>query len=176
MNDREALKHIKATIGAFGPDEGIELDQKAWSKLHSAIKEALAQPEHEPVACPFPCGWKAMLSIIIKDGAFLARGLIEGEPVTGHQREIVMRLIDYAKTMASHGLSAPPQREEGCAECGKKASDGWALYCVKCSAPVREWVGLTDEEVVNRANAEVFAEAFARGVAWAELKLKEKNT
>ena len=30
----------------------------------------------------------------------------------------------------------------------------------------REWVGLTDEE---------FAEAFARGVAWAELKLKEKN-
>ncbi len=50
MNDREALKHIKATIGAFGPDEGIELDQKAWSKLHSAIKEALAQPEQEPVA------------------------------------------------------------------------------------------------------------------------------
>lgn len=53
MNDREALKHIKATIGAFGPDEGIELDQKAWSKLHSAIKEALAQPEQEPVAMKF---------------------------------------------------------------------------------------------------------------------------
>lgn len=42
--------------------------------------------------------------------------------------------------------------------------------------PQRIWQGLTDEEVVNRANAEVFAEAFARGVAWAELKLKEKNT
>ena len=41
--------------------------------------------------------------------------------------------------------------------------------------PQREWVGLTDEEVVVRANAEVFAEAFARGVAWAEIKLKEKN-
>ena len=41
--------------------------------------------------------------------------------------------------------------------------------------PQREWVGLTDEEVVVRANAEVFAEAFARGAAWAELKLKEKN-
>ena len=41
--------------------------------------------------------------------------------------------------------------------------------------PQREWVGLTDEEVVVRANAEVFAEAFARGVAWAEAKLKEKN-
>ena len=41
--------------------------------------------------------------------------------------------------------------------------------------PKREWVGLTEAEVVVRANAEVFAEAFARGVAWAELKLKEKN-
>jgi hypothetical protein len=38
-----------------------------------------------------------------------------------------------------------PQGEEGCAGCGKKASEGWALYCVKCSE--REWVGLTDEEI-----------------------------
>jgi hypothetical protein len=69
---------------------------------------------------------------------------------------------------------APPQREEGCAECGKKSSDGWALYCVKCSEISepdqddgvcgncngdgckfcdarfllqREWQGLTDDEV-----------------------------
>jgi hypothetical protein len=40
----------------------------------------------------------------------------------------------------------------------------------------REWQGLTDEEVVARANEEGLSEAFARGVAWAELKLKEKNT
>jgi len=43
-------------------------------------------------------------------------------------------------------------------------------------AAQRQWVGLTDEDVVERSNKEVFAEAFARGVAWAELKLKEKNT
>ena len=49
-----------------------------------------------------------------------------------------------------------------------------ALYTAHAS-PQRIWQGLTDEEVVVRANAEVFAEAFARGVAWAELKLKEKN-
>jgi len=49
-----------------------------------------------------------------------------------------------------------------------------ALYTAHAT-PQRIWQGLTDEEVVNRANAEVFAEAFARGVAWAELKLKEKN-
>lgn len=56
-------------------------------------------------------------------------------------------------------------------------SQGWTQKPLYYTAPPqREWVGLTDEEVVNRANAEVFAEAFARGVAWAELKLKEKNT
>lgn len=56
-----------------------------------------------------------------------------------------------------------------------------AVHAAECieyllSLVQKEWVGLTDEEVVDRANAEVFAEAFARGVAWAELKLKEKNT
>ena len=50
-----------------------------------------------------------------------------------------------------------------------------ALYTAHAS-PQRIWQGLLNEEVVDRANAEVFAEAFARGVAWAELKLKEKNT
>ena len=52
-----------------------------------------------------------------------------------------------------------------------------AAECIEylLSVVQKEWVGLTDEEVVDRANAEVFAEAFARGVAWAELKLKEKN-
>ena len=120
-----------------------------------------------------------MLSIIIKDGAFLARGLTEGEPVTGHQREIVMRLIDYAKTMASHGITTPPQ-QEGCAECGKQASDGWALYCVKCSEPVREWVGLTDEEVFAAlvavdGNTQRLAPGFIAFYRAIEAKLKEKN-
>ena len=45
---QEALKYLKAITEAFGPDAGIELDQKAWAKLHTAIKEALAQPEQEP--------------------------------------------------------------------------------------------------------------------------------
>ena len=40
----------------------------------------------------------------------------------------------------------------------------------------KEWQGLTDEEVVGRANKEVFPEAFARGVLWASEKLKENNT
>lgn len=69
-----------------------------------------------------------------------------------------------------------PKQEEGCAGCGKKASEGWALYCVKCSEPVREWVGLTDEECLQNPycagenDAEVIQ--LARAI---EAKLKEKN-
>jgi len=39
-----------------------------------------------------------------------------------------------------------------------------------------EWQELADEEVVERANAEYDPTNFARGVAWATKKLKEKNT
>ena len=64
-----------------------------------------------------------------------------------------------------------PKSEEGCAECGKKSSDGWALYCVKCSE--REWQSLTDMEIVgiaalNKGNAFGFARTI-------EAKLKQKN-
>jgi hypothetical protein len=71
--------------------------------------------------------------------------------------------------------TAPPQREEGCAECGKKSSDGWALYCVKCSE--REWQGLTDEEkkaIYEKADAENWHDQPLLEAI--EAKLKEKNT
>ena len=72
-----------------------------------------------------------------------------------------------------------PRQEEGCAECGKKASKGWALYCVKCNE--REWVGLTDEEILDVLHPLVMAdmsdEATDYEIARAiEAKLKEKNT
>jgi hypothetical protein len=67
------------------------------------------------------------------------------------------------------------EREEGCAECGKKSSDGWALYCVKCSE--REWQGLTDEEITElrlKTNDAVATNYVAYKAI--EAKLKEKNT
>ena len=66
-----------------------------------------------------------------------------------------------------------PKREEGCAECGKKSSDGWALYCVKCSE--REWQGLTDEEI-DKALWENESNYLPDIIRIAEAKLKEKNT
>jgi len=64
--------------------------------------------------------------------------------------------------------------EQGCAECGVKASDGYALYCVKCSEPIRDWIGLTKDEVdlwQLPKSPTVFE--FCQFV---EAKVKEKNT
>ena len=73
--------------------------------------------------------------------------------------------------------TAPPQKEEGCAECGKQASQGWALYCVECVGG-KEWVGLTDEEIqAERHKVDPTAgwtyDHFARAI---EAKLRGKNT
>ena len=76
--------------------------------------------------------------------------------------------------------------DEACANCGVKTTDGYALYCIKCSEPLREWVGLTDDEVQSLADTYldvgdgeggkhyVFGDVdFARAI---EAKLKEKNS
>jgi hypothetical protein len=63
-----------------------------------------------------------------------------------------------------------PKSEECCAECGKKSSDGWALYCVKCSE--REWQGLTDEEMQHIYTN---AAGVRHAMCLVEAKLKEKN-
>ncbi len=40
----------------------------------------------------------------------------------------------------------------------------------------KEWVGLPNDEVLERANKFRDPEMYLRGVLWAEAKLKEKNT
>lgn len=84
-----------------------------------------------------------------------------------------------------------PKQEEGCAECGKQSSEGWALYCVKCSEPVREWQGLTDEDMDEAmkywsdpcrsayGGAEAADDEYVDMIGtwrYIEAKLKEKNT
>jgi hypothetical protein len=66
-------------------------------------------------------------------------------------------------------------KEQGCAECGVKTSDGYALYCVKCSEPMREWIGLTDAEIAQAVGSpldEVYLVDFRKVIA----KVYEKNT
>ena len=113
MDKNEALKLALEAL------ETVVVDVKTTPTAYevqrqaiTAIKAVLAQPEQEPVACPFPCGWKRLVEIIVADGAFLARSLEEGEAITEHQREVVMQMIGYAKDMALHGMKAtPPQRK-----------------------------------------------------------------
>ena len=42
--------------------------------------------------------------------------------------------------------------------------------------PKKEWVGLPNDEVLERANKFRDPETYLRGVLWAEAKLKDKNT
>ena len=73
--------------------------------------------------------------------------------------------------------SATCQRDymSACAECGCKAFEGWALYCVKCSEAQRQWVGLTDEDIaeLRRARANSVSDTDFRAI---ETKPREKNT
>ena len=101
--------------------ESDDLTAAYMSGFHAGKNTPQRKPDQEPVACPFPCGWKRLFEIIVADGAFLARSLEEGEAITEHQREVVMHVIGYAKDMALHGMEATP--------------------------PQRKWVGLTDEEI-----------------------------
>jgi hypothetical protein len=54
-------------------------------------------------------------------------------------------------------LAQPTQELDACcAECGKKKSDGWFLYCVECvdDKPAQKpWVGPTDEEIIKIINS-----------------------
>jgi hypothetical protein len=81
------------------------------------------------------------------------------------------QLIEHGKRE-----SAPlNNKENNCAECGKKSSDGYALYCVKCSEPMREWVGLTEEDMgfLFPYGKSVWVQETVKII---EAKLKEKNT
>jgi len=65
-------------------------------------------------------------------------------------------------------------RNTSCAECEVKTSDGYALYCVKCIEPMREWVELTDAEIAEAIGSpidEVYLADFRKVIA----KIKEKN-
>ena len=106
MTKDEALNHLKAITEAFGPDAGIELDQKAWSKLHTAIKEALAQPERLA-----ELGWQEIDCPICGGGA-RAFPKPEQEPVAWYRDEDGIRIYYESKVWddATPLYATPPQR------------------------------------------------------------------
>ena len=138
------------------------------------LKARLAQPEPEELGEIIPAD-EEQLKRIAK--------LVGQEPVAQvqvaedyHAHVVWTEGVNPVDLDQKYLYVAPSQSEQGCAECGKKAADGWALYCVKCSEPMREWVGLTDEEIKSAASLGIYEKPlidFARAI---EAKLKEKNT
>lgn len=65
------------------------------------------------VQCPFPCGWENLNKLAIQDAAFVARGLVEGEPTTEAQRQAAIsnndRLLKVISACRAAMLAAAPQ-------------------------------------------------------------------
>jgi hypothetical protein len=114
----------------------------------TAIKEALAQPEQEPVA------W-----------------LITDEKINSLQVDSIQRLVDRARHahMTDIKLRINGQDEWHQAD--------WLKHLTRTTPPQRTWVGLTDDEIAHGwKESWVTEQAWQSAVWWAEAKLKEKNT
>ena len=128
-------------------------------KAITAIKEALAQPEQEPVAYGM------------------------GDTMIGRGNRMMYVRLDKGQDGCTIPLyTTPPQLEERnfCPRCGKRTADLTVIHT--CTPPPqRTWVGLTEEDRRTVHN-ETFphrsvmwygADSYARAI---EAKLKEKNT
>ncbi len=43
------MNYIKATLSAFGPDEGVTFTQDTWAQLHKAMNGLVSQPAPVPL-------------------------------------------------------------------------------------------------------------------------------
>ena len=92
-------------------------------------------------------------------------------------KDVLKKLAEVTEEL---GLYAQPTQEleACCAECGKKQSDGWALYCVGCvdDTPAQKpWVGLTDEEIIKIISSNTSAGLWSMAIQ-VESALRSKNT
>ena len=100
----EALEEAWYHVGTFQPTEkAIDL----YDEARTAIKEALAHPEQEPVAVRYDYDGYGYQYIDSGSGSDW-QTRVQGEP-----------------------LYTAPQIKVGCAECGVNGNH--ALYCVKCA-------------------------------------------
>ncbi len=118
----------------------------------------------EPISL-YPCGFKELRRLVIKNGAYLAQGMCEGEPVTESIRSAAMVLIGYAKDMsillAKQPLyAAPPEPaprlQEGCmwavTKGGHSICQPPKSFCQKGAAPSSEEVREKVERLRYSAN------------------------
>lgn len=92
--------------------QGVE-SVPIWSVITDLERNIAPLYRHaQPVPvlqCPFPCGWENLNKLAIQDAAFVARGLVEGEPTTEAQRQAAIsnnyRLLKVISACRSAMLS-----------------------------------------------------------------------
>lgn len=198
---KEAIDELKRLRSILSGITGLEDDDQEYiedaRKSVDRIIEALAEQPAPPPECQteaektaYAFGWfKALESVRKRPAQQEPKKDLMYSTVAMQERHaaFVDRAVATLEQAKREALAEKPAQQEPVAyvktviEALYENSDPVSVEAAELleqitAPPQRIWQGLTDEEVVNRANAEVFAEAFARGVAWAELKLKEKNT
>jgi hypothetical protein len=96
-------------------------EDEAWDLLEAKQQKAKAKPVTEREA------------LKIAHNALIEIDKETPYPLAKHAAMVIKSVLE--------ALAQPEQEpEQGCAECGKKASEGWALYCVKCTEPFKpDW-------------------------------------
>ena len=69
--------------------------QREWPEPKDGEPRLHIKEQPAPVVqCPYPCGWDTLNKLAIQDAAFVARGLVEGEPVTESLRQAAISSND----------------------------------------------------------------------------------
>ena len=165
----EALEIIKASCreGRTAHAENVA------AIAQHIIKEALEQPEQEPVAWTDEDFTELIVSEDIAKDIGATVPLYTSPPETAELlREIAAlsanALDDYKMIQSLMAEREPEPVIDKSAAIRIATSLGWT--------PKREWQGLTDEEIdEGQRQSWVEKQAFESAVWWAEAKLKEKN-
>ena len=148
MTKDEALRLAWDALEDIGDEWGFTSKRTVSQRKEAitAIKEALAEPEQEPVA------W-----------------LLTDKNINSLQVDSIQRLIDRLKHAHHTDLCVRINGQD------EWFQADWLKHMVRASPPQRTWVGLTDEDfleacqIAERGN---YLVAFQR----IQAKLKEKNT
>ena len=151
----------------------------------AAIKEALAQPEQEPVAWATKENFYRELDRSVER----IRKEMEVKSVTMRCKDydVALPIIDthFGRVLVGQ-VSTPPQRKPLTDEeiasiiVEMNGNEPTALFCLAKDKPQRTWVGLTDDDIADCAEkmeasdpTDSFWREFTQAI---EAKLKEKNT
>ncbi|HDX8712820.1 TPA: DUF551 domain-containing protein [Klebsiella michiganensis] len=114
--DPEAVSTRREVVEAWVNEWNTE-DRSPGEPIYSTVP--LYRHAQQPVVqCPFPCGWDNLNKLAIQDAAFIACGLVEGEPITEAHRQAAIsnndRLLKVISACRAAMLQAGNHAEDRC--------------------------------------------------------------